>query len=132
MKILKDKKIQILSCGMVKNQDKAKMDAVKQTEQTKEILIIFGIVSMIALFSMLILFALVCFIKKRFFNPDGELFLEKKGFDDEEYLINESKKDDSKWLAFVPFMKPKKPAGTYSKDYQVLFTIKFFNIIILN
>lgn len=129
---MKDRQIQILSCGMVKNQNNAKMDSVKQSDQTKEILIIFGIVSMIALFSMLIVLALVCFLKKRFFNPDGEYFLEKKGFEDEEYLINESKKDDSKWLAYVPFMKQKKPTETYSKDYQVLFEINFLNIIILN
>lgn len=117
---MKEKKFEILSCGVVKNEDKAKFDAVKKSEQTQEILIIFGIVSMIALFSMLTLFALVYFIKKRFLSPDGEVLLEKKGYDDEECLVNDSRKDDSKWLAFVPFMRPKKSAENYSKDYQVI------------
>lgn len=126
MKILKEKEVEILSCGLVNNQEKAKFESEKKSEQTKEILIIFGIVSMIAMFSMLIVFALVCFIKKRFFSPDGEVILEKRGLEDEDCLVNESRKDDSKWLAYVPFIKPKKSTDDYSKNYQVNIKIFFF------
>ncbi|CAF0948283.1 unnamed protein product [Brachionus calyciflorus] len=107
IKILKEKGLEILGSGLVDDGEKAKFDAIKKSQQTKEILIIFGIVSLVALSTLLILVFIAYMVKKRFFT-NNEYFDGKKSLDDEECLIHNESSNSSKWLAYVPFYKPKK------------------------